>query len=217
MVGSITPIASEIAGELAGRFSQHRRILRLITRTGAQELLAESLRGEEEVDKGFRLQLTALSLDDAISLRSLLGQPVLLELMTTGLMDAPRSFHGHVTAAELLGANGGFARYHLVIEPWTALLGVGRDSRVFQDKTVFDILETVFRSYGGKGRLVPAWRFDMRAGLIARTSAATPWYSTSKREGNDLKAQQLLLDIDAIVKKSANNPCISTDITQQTM
>lgn len=161
MAGSIATLASEIAGELSGRFSQHRRMLRLTTRTGAQVLLAESLRGEEEVDKGFRLQLTALSLDAGISLRSLLGQPVLVELMTAGPLNGRRPFHGHVTAAELLGANGGFARYQLVIEPWTAFLDVGRDSRVFQDKTVFDILEAIFRSYSGKGRLTPAWRFDI--------------------------------------------------------
>ena len=67
-----------------------------------------------------------------------------------------RPFHGYLTAVELAGANGGFARYRLTVEPWTAFLRVGRDSRVFQDQTVLEILDTVFKAYEGKGTLVPA-------------------------------------------------------------
>lgn len=160
MPNPLQAFAAEIAAQTAGKFSQHRRVLRLVTPLDDHTLLAESLRGEEEIDKGFRFQVSALSLDDAIPLRSLIGQPVLVELQTAGAV--PRPFHGHVTAAEMVGANGGFARYQLQIEPWTAFLALGRDSRVFQDKTVFEILETVFKSYDNKGRLAPAWRFDIR-------------------------------------------------------
>lgn len=160
MTGSLQTLASAIVAGLAGGFVQHRRVLRLSTPLGSDTLLAESLRGEEEIDKGFRLQVSALSLDASIPLKSLLGQPVLLELQTAGF-GAPRPFHGHVTAAELAGADGGFARYQLIVEPWTAFLGLGRDSRVFQDKTVFDILDAVFKAYDGKGKLAPAWRFDI--------------------------------------------------------
>ena len=68
--------------------------------------------------EGFRFEVAALSLDAAIPLKSLIGQPVLVELLADGF-GQNRSFHGHVTMAELNGANGGFARYRLVIEPWT--------------------------------------------------------------------------------------------------
>ena len=80
-------------------------MLRLSTPGAAQSLLAESLRGEEEIDKGFRFQVTALSLDAAIPLKSLVGQPVLIELQTTDA-NAPRAFHGHVIGAGLAGASG---------------------------------------------------------------------------------------------------------------
>ena len=46
-----------------------------------------------------------------------------------------------VTRFERTGANGGFARYALTIEPWLAFLGYRRDSYVFQDKTVFEIVD----------------------------------------------------------------------------
>ena len=161
-MSSQTALASAIIEQLAGIFTQNRRVLRLSTPLGAHMLLAETLRGEEAIDRGFRFQMSALALDAAIALKSLIGKPVLVELQTAGMSDQPRHIHGHVTGAELTGANGGFARYQLTIEPWTAFLGLGRDSRVFQDMNVFDILDAVFKSYDGKGQLTPAWRFDIR-------------------------------------------------------
>jgi type VI secretion system VgrG family protein len=148
----------------------------LSTVAGDQAMLAESLRGEEEIDRGFRFQVAALSLDAAIPLKSLMGQPVLLELLTAAGAQQLRPFHGHITAAELSGANGGFARYQLTIEPWTAFLALGRDSRIFQDRTVFDILDTVFQAYAGKGRLAPAWRYDIQdRSRYPRRSLATQY------------------------------------------
>jgi uncharacterized protein involved in type VI secretion and phage assembly len=154
-------LAAAVLDELAGKFNQHRRMLRLSTSAGDQVLLAESLRGEEELSRSFRFELGALSLDAAIPLKSLMGQPVLVELLTDAGAGQFRSFHGHIVAAEITGANGGFARYQITIEPWTAFMALGRDTRIFQGKTVFDILDVVFRSYQGKGRLAPAWRVDI--------------------------------------------------------
>jgi type VI secretion system VgrG family protein len=162
MAGSAGTLVSAVLEVLAGRFTQDCRILRLSTVLGDEALLAESLRGEEEIDRGFRFQVAALSPDATIPLKSLMGQPVLVELLTTAGPQQLRPFHGHITSAELTGANGGFARYHLTIEPWTAFLAKGRDSRIFQDKTVFDILDTVFQAYNGKGCLAPAWRYDIQ-------------------------------------------------------
>lgn len=173
---SLSALASAIVDELAGTFHQNRRVLRLSTPLGEQTLLAESLRGEEHIDQGFRFQVSALALDAAIALKSLIGQPVLVELQTAAMPAQARPFHGYVTEAELAGANGGFARYRLTIEPWTAFLALGRDSRVFQDMNVFDILDAVFASCNGKGRLMPAWRFDIRdPGVYPQRSLVTQY------------------------------------------
>ena len=177
MAAALEGLASRLIEQLAGRFSQHRRVLRLSTPAGKDALLAESLRGEEGVDTGFRFQVAALSLDAGISLRTLIGQPVLIELQTPS--GQPRCFHGHATAVEQVGANGGFARYLLAIEPWTAFLALGRDSRVFQDKSVFDILDTVFKAYDGKGQLAPAWRFDIRDRSLYPQRSLTTQYQES--------------------------------------
>ena len=170
---SLPPTAQAIQA-LVARFTQSSRVLRLHTPLGADVLLAESLHGEEAIDTGYRLRVSALSTDAGLPLKSLLGQPVLLELLAGPFMGV-RPFHGHVTAAEMTGANGGLARYTLTIEPWTAFLALGRDSRVFQDKTIVDIIDTVFAAYSGKGRLTPAWRFQVDRSLYPLRSLTTQY------------------------------------------
>ena len=141
-------------------FTQATRLLRLTTPLGPDTLLAECVHGEEAISAGFRFTISALSLEAGLPLRSLLGQPALLALLTVeGGKERP--FHGVLTGVELNGANGGMARYTLTLQPWTALLAHGRDSRVFQDMTVFDILDAVFAPYQGQGKLAPSWRFDL--------------------------------------------------------
>ena len=129
--------------------------MRLTTPLGADTLVAECVRGDEGISAGYTFQIVALAPDAAIALRTLLGQPALLELLTvTGA--GVRAFHGHITAAEHNGANGGLARYTLTLQPWTAFLAHGRDSRIFQDMTVCAILDAVFGAWQGRGQLAPA-------------------------------------------------------------
>lgn len=147
---------------LAGLFadySQNTRLLRLLTPLGADVLLAESVHGDDALSAGFNFTITALSLDARLSLRSLIGQPALLELLTVD--STCRPFHGHLTVVEQSGANGGLARYTLRLEPWTAFLTRNRDSRVFQDMTVCEILDAVFSPWRFQGTLAPSWRYDL--------------------------------------------------------
>jgi type VI secretion system VgrG family protein len=145
---------------LSSDFTQTTRLLRLHTPLGPNRLLAECVRGEEAISEGYAFTISALSLDAGIPLRALIGQPALLELLTVrdGM---PRAFHGVLTAAERTGANGGMARYTLTLQPWSAFLAHTRDSRVFQDKSVPDILDAVFKTWQGRGRLAPSWRFEL--------------------------------------------------------
>lgn len=70
--------------------------------------------------------------------------------------------HGHVTGARFDGADGGFARYALRVEPWLAFLRGRRDNLAFQDKTIFDIVDGVFGDYREQGKLTPAWRWEVK-------------------------------------------------------
>lgn len=165
--------------ELFPRFTQETRLLRLLTPLGPNSLLVECLRGEENVSGCFSLQLSVLSTDAHIRLRSLLGQPALVELLTARPEMQWRPFHGHVTSAECVGANGGFARYRITVEPWCAFLKIGRDSRMFQDKSVFDILDAVFGGLRDKGKLPVAWRYDIADRRVYPVRSLTCQYQES--------------------------------------
>jgi type VI secretion system secreted protein VgrG len=87
---------------------------------------------------------------------------VLLELLTAQSRTELRPFHGHVLAFELLGADGGYARYRLQIGSWLDFLRHRTDSWLFQGKTVVEITEAVFADYAAQGALQPKWRWDLK-------------------------------------------------------
>jgi len=169
---------------------QQARLLRLHTPLGPEVLVAERLSGVEAVDTGFRLEITALSIDAHLSLDALLGQPVLLELLTADSRTDLRPFHGHVTAFERVGSNGGLARYRLVVEPWLAFLRQRVDSYVFQDKTVVEIVEDVFADYAEAGALAPAWRWE----LADRSAYAKRSLTTQYEESDHAFLARLLAE-----------------------
>ena len=171
--------ASSLLQSLLPEFSQETRLLQLTTPLGRDKLLAECVRGEESISGGFVFAISALSTDADIALKSLIGQPALLQLLTAHSRDEMRPFHGHIIEVEHSGSNGGFARYKLTIGPWTSFLGLGRDSRVFQDMSVFDIIDAVFGEYQGKGALVPAWRFEVADRDVYPIRSLTTQYQES--------------------------------------
>ena len=146
---------------------QTNRLLRLHTPLGEDILLAEGFEAVEclgPVDKhaGFRIELTALSADATIDLAALLGQAVRVDLLTSLSRSWRRPFHGHCTRVSRLGANGGFARYRLQIEPWLAFLGQGRDNYIFSGTGRSSRSSTSSLATGSaKGRLDPAWRWEI--------------------------------------------------------
>jgi type VI secretion system secreted protein VgrG len=79
---------------------------------------------------GLRIVLRALCADTHLGLKSLMGQPMLVELLTQLSRADLRPFHAHVTSVALLGCDSGFARYRLVLEPWLSFLGSRVDSWV---------------------------------------------------------------------------------------
>ena len=156
-------------GGSLGPFTQASRLLRLHTPLGPDLLLAERVHITEHVGPrpadaaaaGLRIELQAACSDTHVELKSLIGQPALLELLTQQSRSDLRPWHGHITEVRMLGSDGGLARYLLVIEPWLAFLGQRRDSWVFQGQTVMDIIEKVFADYEAQGQLVPNWRWDL--------------------------------------------------------
>ncbi|AOD15806.1 VGR-like protein [Xanthomonas fragariae] len=186
------PVATVLSALAAP--GQQERLLRLHTPLGPDVLVAETLDGRESVDGGgFHFEVSALSANAGLPLDDLLCQPVLLELLTAESRTTLRPFHGHVTAFERLGSNGGLARYRLTIEPWLALLGQRVDSYVFQDLSVVEIVESVFADYAEQGALAPAWRWELADRRVYAKRSLTTQY-----EETDLAFVQRLLAEEGI-------------------
>lgn len=170
------------------RIAQDTRLLRLTT---PAPLLVECVRGEEAIGMPFSFEISTLSTDAEIPLKTLIGQPALLELVTAAGPAALRPFHGHITAIELSASNGGLARYTLRLQPWTAFLAHNRDSRVFQDMSVCDILDAVLGSWQGQGTLVPEWRFELAdRALYPKRSLCTQYQESDWAFAKRLMAEE---------------------------
>src|SRR5512145_244968 len=125
--------------------SQHARLLEITTALPEASLLVERFSGREAVSETFRFEIDCLSTNAYLDLKALIGEEITLRLLQAD--GSKRSWHGYVTEALQLGADGGLARYRVIMEPWLAFLGQRRDNYLFQDKTVIDILTQIFADY----------------------------------------------------------------------
>jgi type VI secretion system secreted protein VgrG len=111
------------------------------------QLHVERWSGEEALSACYTWTVDAFSSDAGLSLDDMLGQPcALCTIQADGTRMQRTSL---VREAQLLGADGGLARYRLTLAPWLWLLGQGRHSRIFQDQTVLAIVGEVFGDYAG--------------------------------------------------------------------
>lgn len=131
---------NSLLAAFASAFQQDRRLFTLHFTDAALdgELLPYTVTGDEQLSAAFTLSVECLCSDVTLQLKSLIGQgiDVAIQLENGG----ERVLSGIVTGARQLGADGGFARYSLTVEPALALLALRRNSRVFQDKSVVDIV-----------------------------------------------------------------------------
>ncbi|QDZ27658.1 type VI secretion system Vgr family protein [Noviherbaspirillum sp. UKPF54] len=136
--------------------SQHARLLSIETALGPDALIVESFSGHESMSGLFRFKVDCLATFAHCELSSIVGEEACLRMRLAD--GSTRPFHGIVTTASLLGGAGSTVRYGLTLEPWLHALTLRRDSYVFQDKSVLDIVAEIFRDYPHA-----SYRFDVSA------------------------------------------------------
>ncbi|AZF02728.1 VgrG protein [Pseudomonas orientalis] len=161
--------------------AQNRRLIQLHTPlTGEQELLLERFSGTEALSALFSFELTLLSQDARLELKSLIGQPAQLEIeLATG---EPRYIHGYISRFSLQDSDNGLARYTATLSPWLWMLTRRQDSRVFQEQTVEDIIRAVLVSYA----TLPVIEFRLIRPLKSHS------YITQYRESDQAFVMRLL-------------------------
>jgi type VI secretion system VgrG family protein len=157
-----TSLTEQVTATLA-QFSSDTRLYELTVGDGSPDLgsgglLVEAFAADDGMQEIGSRDVIALSTSAYIALESLLGQPAALDV---SLADGTRTrFAGEISEADMLGSDGGLARYRVRISSWMWRLERVRNSRVWQDKSVIQIVDSVFESYLPLAK----WRWSDEAG-----------------------------------------------------
>ncbi|WP_179085090.1 type VI secretion system Vgr family protein, partial [Xanthomonas oryzae] len=112
---------------------------------GGDVQVVERWSGSERLSGGFEWWVDVLSTQAGLPLEAWLGRRATLYTRLADGDESPRT--GLIHDAYALGSDGGLARYRVGLVPWTWWLSQGRHSRVFQERTLVQIVEAVFADY----------------------------------------------------------------------
>jgi type VI secretion system secreted protein VgrG len=121
------------------------RVFTVHTPLGPETLKFHLLTGQETLSRPFDFELSMLSPSPALAMDSLLGKGVTIEVETQG--QGRRYLHGEVARFTLIGRHGRYYRYTARVVPWLWYLTRAADFRIFQNKSVPQILDEVFAAY----------------------------------------------------------------------
>ncbi|GHT94532.1 hypothetical protein AGMMS49545_15970 [Betaproteobacteria bacterium] len=121
------------------------------------DLVATKLQGEEGVEGLFVYKLTLKTPDKAndsaggasnYELDDCIGKEVTAEIELADAGGGKREINALVTEAKFLREEGRNAFYELTMRPWLYLATLTADCKIFQDKTVVEILDELLGDYG---------------------------------------------------------------------
>jgi type VI secretion system secreted protein VgrG len=130
---------------MADDFTQANRRLRIETPLGPDALLITALSGTEGVSTLFHFQAELLGRDEQAKFDDIVGKNVTISI-AAGKGD--RYLNGIVSRFSQSGTVGEHAHYRADIVPWTWFLTRTSDCRIFQKKSVPDIVKQIFGEYG---------------------------------------------------------------------
>ncbi|MGU7768714.1 type VI secretion system tip protein TssI/VgrG [Burkholderia sp. MR1-5-21] len=111
------------------------------------DLKFHSLDGDEELGRLFEYRIEALADNYSLSLKDLLGKPVTVRVEQQD--GTTRYLNGIVARASLVGRRAErHYGYLLVVRPWLWLATRRSDCRIFQNRTVPEIVQDVLAPYG---------------------------------------------------------------------
>jgi type VI secretion system secreted protein VgrG len=124
--------------------TQQDRRLQLTTPLGEDVLLITRFHGVEELSKTFSYDLELASTDGQIAFDDIIGRSVTVKVEAE--LTGKRVFNGFVSEFVQLEPENQLSRYRATVVPWLWFLNRVSDCRIFQGKTVPEILEEVFQS-----------------------------------------------------------------------
>lgn len=133
------------------QITQQNRALKIYTPLDFDVLLIDSFSGLEGISRPFHFTVKLVAevqagMPQKVSADKLVGQPMSVELQ---LADGKRRFfNGIVESFTKEGLDYRFAYYRAELIPWFSVLDLVSDCRIFQDKAVPDVIQTVLSDRG---------------------------------------------------------------------
>jgi type VI secretion system secreted protein VgrG len=123
------------------------RIVKAHTLLAEDQLIFRSMHGAEGLSQLFEFEVDLLSPSVSLDMKSVLGKPLSLEIQTVG---EPRFLNGQIVRFTMVGRESSTSRYvvyRATVRPWLWYLTRTSDCKIFQNKSVVDILDEVFADY----------------------------------------------------------------------
>ncbi len=127
-------------------FKQARRPARIATPLGDDVLLFHSMTGVERLGRPFQYELVLLSEKRDIDYKKILGQNVTVAVDKGD--DEPRYYNGCIARFTQTNYERRLVEYRATMVPWLWLLSRSSDCRIFQNKTIPEILKQMFKEHG---------------------------------------------------------------------
>jgi type VI secretion system secreted protein VgrG len=127
-------------------YTQQDRFIAITTPLGEDVLLLQEFSGEEAISRPFRFHLRLLSVERAIDFSQIIGQRVSIRI--TLFDGSPRYINGFVSRFAQSETGPEFTHYEMEVVPWLWLLTRHADCRIFQNLTIPQIIEQVFKDRG---------------------------------------------------------------------
>lgn len=127
-------------------YTQDNLEFQVSTPLGKDKVLFYRMEGREALGQPFEYRLEVLSEDAEIKLEDLIGKPISVKV--TLPEEATRYFHGIAVEFGHAGAVGKLELYEIILKPEFWLLSHTGDCRIFQEKTVPDIIKEILRDRG---------------------------------------------------------------------
>lgn len=118
----------------------------LTTSLGDGAVMLRSMKGSEGLSELFQYELD-VEADEVVRVGDLLGSSVTVRLNQEG--GDPRYFNGIVSSAQLTDCDGDKFVHQLTVRPWLWALTLNSNCRIFQEKTIPEIIKEVLRASGG--------------------------------------------------------------------
>lgn len=128
-------------------YTQLERPIQIVTPLGEDVLLLEGFDGWESISEPFHFELSLLSEQRQIDFEAATGMRATIKFLKDD-GEALRYVNGHVVSFSQGGSVQNLYRYRATLVPWLWLLSYSGGCRIFQHKTVPEIVSQIFTERG---------------------------------------------------------------------